>query len=226
MIFFRNSNAKIDNKIVLSFPGGPKKENRTFGIKTLFLCFEISMESITIHDKNFVPYLKHDEIQELIKNLAEKVYEDYKDETPIFVGVLNGVIMFFSDFLKYYKGKCEIAFLQVSSYSGTQSTGIVYKKMDLTKDVVDRHIVLMEDIVDTGNTLENLFEYFKNTQRPKSLKVASLLLKPDVFQKDFTIDYVAKEIPNKFVLGYGLDYDELGRNLPDLYQLEEGRINH
>lgn len=188
--------------------------------------FEILMESITIHDKNFVPYLKHDEIQEIIKNLALKVYEDYKDETPIFVGVLNGVIMFFSDFLKYYPGKCEIAFLQVSSYSGTQSTGIVYKKMDLTKDVVDRHIILMEDIVDTGNTLENLFEYFKNTQRPKSLKVASLLLKPDVFQKDFTIDYVAKEIPNKFVLGYGLDYDELGRNLPDLYQLEEGRINH
>ena len=203
-----------------------QKENRSIAIKTLFLYFEILMESITIHDKNFVPYLKHDEIQEIIKKLALKVYEDYKDETPIFVGVLNGVIMFFSDFLKYYPGKCEIAFLQVSSYSGTQSTGIVYKKMDLTKDVVDRHIILMEDIVDTGNTLENLFEYFKNTQRPKSLKVASLLLKPDVFQKDFTIDYVAKEIPNKFVLGYGLDYDELGRNLPDLYQLEEGRINH
>ena len=203
-----------------------QKENRSIAIKTLFLYFEILMESITIHDKNFVPYLKHDEIQEIIKKLALKVYEDYKDETPIFVGVLNGVIMFFSDFLKYDPGKCEIAFLQVSSYSGTQSTGIVYKKMDLTKDVVDRHIILMEDIVDTGNTLENLFEYFKNTQRPKSLKVASLLLKPDVFQKDFTIDYVAKEIPNKFVLGYGLDYDELGRNLPDLYQLEEGRINH
>jgi hypoxanthine phosphoribosyltransferase len=84
----------------------------------------------------------------------------------------------------------------------------------------------MEDIVDTGNTIESLFEYFKNTQRPKSLKVATLLLKPDVYQKEFKIDYVAKEIPNKFVLGYGLDYDELGRNLPDLYQLSEGRINH
>lgn len=188
--------------------------------------FEIHMESIQVHDKSFVPYLKHDEIQGIIKELAEKVYEDYKDETPIFIGVLNGVIMFFSDFLKHYPGKCEIAFLQVSSYSGTQSTGIVYKKMELTKDVMDRHIILMEDIVDTGNTLENLFEYFKNTQRPKSLKVASLLLKPDVFKKDFIVDYVAKEIPNKFVLGYGLDYDELGRNLPDLYQLEEGRINH
>jgi hypoxanthine phosphoribosyltransferase len=184
------------------------------------------MESIKIHDKTFVPYLKNNELQEVIKELALKVYEDYKDEVPVFVGVLNGVIMFFSDFLKHYPGQCEIAFLQVSSYTGTQSTGIVYKKMDLTKDVEGRHIILMEDIVDTGNTLESLFEYFKNTQRPKSLKVASLLMKPDVFKNRFPIDYVAKEIPNKFVLGYGLDYDELGRNLPDLYQLEEGRINH
>ncbi len=184
------------------------------------------MKTVTIHDKEFVPYLTHEEIQELIKNLAEKVHEDYKDEVPVFIGVLNGVIMFFSDFLKHYPGKCEIAFLQVSSYTGTQSTGIIYKKMDLTKEVEGRHIILMEDIVDTGNTIESLFEYFKNTQRPKSLKVASLLLKPEVFKKDFKIDYVAKEIPNKFVLGYGLDYDEQGRNLPDLYQLAEGRINH
>ena len=184
------------------------------------------MDRIKIHDKTFVPYLKHDELQEVIKELAQKVYEDYKDEVPVFVGVLNGVIMFFSDFLKYYPGQCEIAFLQVSSYTGTQSTGIVYKKMDLTKDVEGRHIILMEDIVDTGNTIESLYNYFENTQRPKSLKVATLLLKPEVYKKDFKIHYVAKEIPNKFVLGYGLDYDELGRNLPDLYQLEDGRINH
>ena len=190
------------------------------------LHFYYSMQTVKIHDKEFVPYLKNDEIQQIIKDLAHKVYEDYKDEVPVFIGVLNGVIMFFSDFLKHYPGQCEIAFLQVSSYAGTQSTGIVYKKMDLTKEVEGRHIILMEDIVDAGNTIESLFEYFKNTQRPKSLKVASLLLKPEVFKKDFTIDYVAKEIPNKFVLGYGLDYDELGRNLPDLYQLAEGRINH
>lgn len=110
------------------------------------------MESIQIHDKSFVPYLKHDEIQEIIKQLALRVYEDYKDETPIFVGVLNGVIMFFSDFLKYYPGKCEIAFLQVSSYSGTQSTGIVYKKMDLTKDVGD----FFRNIINSKIFLENI----------------------------------------------------------------------
>ena len=132
-----------------------------------------------------------------------------------------------TDFLKHYPGQCEIAFIQMSSYGGgLQSTGIVYKKMELTKEVEGRHIILMEDIVDTGNTIESLFGYFKNTQRPKSLKVATLLLKPEVYTKEFKIDYIAKEIPNKFVLGYGLDYDELGRNLPDLYQLEEGRINH
>lgn len=195
--------------------------------KKPYFCKLLSfMESVQIHDKHFVPYLKHEEIQKIVKELAEKVYEDYRDETPIFIGVLNGVIMFFSDFLKYYPGKCEIAFIQMSSYVGTKSSGIVFKKMELTKDITNRHIVLLEDIVDTGNTIENLFEYFKHTQRPKSIKVASFLLKPDVYKKEFKIDFVAKEIPDKFVLGYGLDYDELGRNLPDLYQLEDGRINH
>ncbi|MEC5395521.1 phosphoribosyltransferase [Bergeyella sp. RCAD1439] len=184
------------------------------------------METITVHDKTFVPYLKNEELQQIVKDLALKVYEDYKDETPVFIGVLNGVIMFFSDFLKHYPGPCEIAFIQMSSYAGTQSTGIVYKKMDLTKEVEGRPIILMEDIVDTGNTIESLYNYFESTQRPKSLRVATLLLKPEVYKKDFKIHYVAKEIPNKFVLGYGLDYDELGRNLPDLYQLSEGRINH
>ncbi|QCX52397.1 hypoxanthine phosphoribosyltransferase [Elizabethkingia sp. JS20170427COW] len=183
------------------------------------------MNSIKVHDKTFVPYLKDEELQEVVKKVALDIYEDYKDEVPVFVGVLNGVIMFFADLLRHYPGECELAFLQVSSYSGTESTGIVYKKMDLTKEVKDRHIILVEDIVDTGNTIESLFEYFKNTQRPKSVKVASLLLKPEVYKKDFKIDYVGKEIPNKFVLGYGLDYDELGRNLRDLYQLEEGKIN-
>lgn len=183
------------------------------------------MTSIKVHGKTFVPYLKDDDLQEIVKNVALKIHEDYKDETPVFIGVLNGVIMFFSDLLKHYPGECEIAFIQMSSYAGTKSTGIVYKKMELTKDIKDRHIILVEDIVDTGNTIESLFDYFQNTQRAKSIKVASLLLKPEVYKKDFKIDYVGKEIPNKFVLGYGLDYDEIGRNYKDLYHLEEGRIN-
>ena len=185
------------------------------------------MDTVKIHDKTFVPYLEDEEIQAIVKETALKIYDDYKDETPIFIGVLNGVIMFFSDLLKHYPGNCEIAFIQMSSYSGgLESTGIVYQKMELTKDIKDRHIIIVEDIVDTGNTVESLFQYFKETQRPKSIKIASFLLKPEVYNKDFKIDYVGKEIPNKFVLGYGLDYDELGRNLKDLYQLEDGKINH
>jgi len=184
------------------------------------------MESIKVHDKTFVPYLDDTEIQGIVKATALKIYEDYKDEVPVFIGVLNGVIMFFSDLLKHYPGECEIAFIQMSSYAGTESTGIVYQKMELTKDVKDRHIILVEDIVDTGNTVESLFKYFNETQRPKSVKIASFLLKPEVYKKDFQLDYIGKEIPNKFVLGYGLDYDELGRNLPNLYQLADGQINH
>jgi len=183
------------------------------------------MKTIKVHDKIFVPYLTDEEIQKVVENLALKIHSDYKDEVPVFVGVLNGVVMFISDLLKYYPGDCEIAFIKMSSYAGTKSTGIVYKKMDLTKDIKDRHIILLEDIVDTGKTVEALIEYFQNTQRPKSVKLATLFFKPDVYKKDFKIDYVGKEISNKFVLGYGLDYDELGRNLRDLYQLEEGKIN-
>lgn len=177
------------------------------------------MNSVTIHDKTFVPYLTHEELQKIVQELALKVHEEYKNETPVFIGVLNGVILFFSDFLKAYPGNCEIGFIQMSSYVGTQSTGIVYNKMELTKDIKDRHVILMEDIVDTGNTVQSLHEYFTKTQKPKSVKIVSLLLKPEVYKKDFKIDFVGKEIPNKFVVGYGLDYDELGRNLKDLYQL-------
>ena len=183
------------------------------------------MSRIKIHDKIFEPYIHAAELDEKIKQLALRIHEEFRDEVPVFVGVLNGVFMFFADLLKHYPGPCEVAFLQMSSYSGTSSTGIVYQKMDLTKDVENRSIILVEDIVDTGNTIESLFKYFQETQRPKSVKICSLLLKPEVYQKDFVIDYVGIEIPNKFVVGYGLDYDEQGRNYRDLYQLEDGRIN-
>ena len=181
--------------------------------------------NVIVHQKEFELLLDEDAIAKRIRLMAIQLNVDYENRNPIFIGVLNGVIMFFSDLLKHYPGKCEIAFIQMSSYAGTQSTGIVYQKMELTKDIKDRHIIIVEDIVDTGNTVESLFQYFTETQRPKSVKLASFLLKPDVYQKEFKLDYIGKEIPNKFVLGYGLDYDELGRNLRDLYQLEEGRIN-
>lgn len=178
------------------------------------------MKEIRVHDKVFVPYISDEEIQEIIRDLALRIYEDYKDEIPVFVGVLNGVFMFFSDLLKAYPGECEVGFLQMNSYSGTQSTGVVETRLKLTRNVADRHVIIVEDIVDTGNTLEALVEYFKTTESPKSLKVTSFLLKPEVYKKKIPIDYIGKSIPNRFVLGYGMDYDELGRNLKDLYWLK------
>jgi len=182
------------------------------------------METVKVHNKTFVPYLEYSKIQKIVKDLSLRIHSDYKDERPIFIGVLNGAMMFSSDLLKYYPGDCEVAFIQMSSYVGTESTGIVNTKMGLTKEIRDRHVILLEDIVDTGNTLEHLMEYFQSTQQPKSTKLATLFFKPDVYKKDFKIDYIGKEITDKFVIGYGIDYEELGRNLKGLYQLEEEKI--
>lgn len=179
------------------------------------------MDTIKIHDKIFEPYLNEREIAEIVRKTALEIYEEYKDETPVFIGVLNGVMMYLADLLRCYPGNCEVAFVQMKSYEGTETTGVVQQKMRLTKDIENRHIILVEDIVDTGNTVERLYAYFQETQKPKSIKISSFLLKPEVYKKDFPIHFVGKEIPNKFVLGYGLDYDELGRNLPALYQLAE-----
>ena len=178
-------------------------------------------KTITLEDKTFVPYLSQQELEDCIYQTAQNIYADYKDKTPIFVGVLNGAFMFLADLLKAYPGNCEVAFLQMKSYEGTASTGVVKTQMDLTKPVKNRDIILVEDIVDTGNTLMALFNYFKTTQAPKSLKVASLFLKPEVYKQTYKIDYIGREIENKFIVGYGLDYNELGRNLPDLYQVKD-----
>ncbi len=180
----------------------------------------MSQEVITIKDKDFVPFIPDEKIQKSISRIANSIYEEYKNETPIFVGVLSGVIMFFSDFLKHYPGKCEIAFLQVASYEGIKSTNKVDTKLDFTKDLRNRHVIILEDIIDTGNTLEHLYDKLEDMP-VKSLKIATLLFKPDAFKKDLNIDYIGMDIPNKFVLGYGLDYDGLGRNLKDIYQLKE-----
>ncbi len=179
------------------------------------------MNKITLQDKTFKPYIPHAEIQAYVQSVAAAIFEDYKEETPLFIGVLNGVFMFFSDLLKAYPGPCEVAFLQVQSYSGTKSSGQVRSKMKLNKEIKNRHVILVEDIVDTGTTLASLYEEFHKPSRVKSLKIASLFLKPEVYAQPYTIDYVGKEIPNKFILGYGLDYNNLGRNLKDLYQLAD-----
>ena len=136
------------------------------------------------------------------------------------MGVLNGSFMFVSDLMKKITIDCELSFVKLASYHGTQSSGAVNELIGLNDDITDRHVIVLEDIVDTGSTLEYLLDVLK-THDTASISVATLLLKPDVFKKKYPIQYVGKEIPNKFVVGYGLDYDELGRNLSAIYQLAD-----
>lgn len=177
------------------------------------------MKEIEIHGKRFIPYIAFEEIEHAIIDMVNKIYDEYKDEVPVFVGVLNGVVMFMSDFLKHYPGECEISFLKLSSYEGTETTGKVKIQMDIPISVEGRNVIILEDIVDTGNTLVELHKILTE-KKVKSLKIATLLFKPDAYKKDLVVDLVGLSIPDKFVVGYGLDFDGFGRNLPDIYQIK------
>jgi len=178
------------------------------------------MDIITVKDKSFRPFISEEKLQEAIMNVALKINDDYKDQSPIFLGVLNGSFMFFSDLLKSVELACTVSFVKLASYEGTSSTGKVNELIGLDEDIDGKDIILVEDIVDTGNTLEKLYEILNN-KNPKSIKIATLLYKPEAYKKTHPIDYVGLEIPNAFVLGYGLDYDGLGRNLSSIYVLNE-----
>ncbi len=175
---------------------------------------------IRLHDKQFEPYLSEEQILKAVKKVAEDVARDYKDKVPIFVGVLNGAFMFVSDFLKHYPHPCEVTFVKLSSYRGLTSTGIVRNLLDVSENIEGRSIIILEDIIDTGRTLQELVHLFSNTN-VKDFKIASLFYKTEVYNGEYTIDYFGMEIPNKFIVGYGLDYLELGRNLREVYQLKE-----
>ncbi|NDP26316.1 MAG: hypoxanthine phosphoribosyltransferase [Flavobacterium sp.] len=175
---------------------------------------------IQLHDKQFVPFISAQEIDFAIAKIAALVEDDFAEETPVFVGVLNGAFMVVSDFMKYYKSPCEVCFLKMASYEGTTSTNDVKQLIGLDQDLTGRTVIILEDIVDTGNTLVALKELFKQ-QNVKHFKVATLFFKPEALINDIKIDYVGIRIPNKFIVGYGLDYDGLGRNLPEVYQLKD-----
>ncbi|UPQ77917.1 hypoxanthine phosphoribosyltransferase [Flavobacterium azooxidireducens] len=175
---------------------------------------------IHLHDKTFVPFISSEELNFAIKNLAKQMDDDFFDEVPVFVGVLNGAFMVLSDLMKEYRGMCEVSFVKMTSYEGTQTTNDVKQLIGLNQNLEGRTVVIVEDIIDTGNTIEELKAIFKD-QNVKHLKIATLFLKPDAYKKNIKIDYVGIRIPNKFIVGYGLDYDGLGRNLPDVYQLAE-----
>ncbi|HET8737294.1 MAG TPA: adenylate kinase [Pricia sp.] len=175
---------------------------------------------IQLHDKQFKPFLSEAEIQAAVKGVAEKVAEDYKDEIPIFVGVLNGAFMFVSDFLKAYPHPCEVSFVKLSSYQGLTSTGIVETLLDVSEDIEGRSIIILEDIIDTGRTLKELVHLFSKAN-VKEFKIASLFYKSEIYTGEYAIDYWGIKIPDKFIVGYGLDYKELGRNLKEVYQLNQ-----
>lgn len=172
-----------------------------------------------IHDKIFQPYISADLLQKRVGELAQKVAADLGDIRPIFVGILNGSFMFVSDFLKQYPYACELSFIKLSSYSGIESTEHVRSLIGMDENPEGRTVIILEDIVDTGNTLETIYHIFEE-KKVADLKIATLFYKPESFKKNLKIDYVGFEIPNKFILGYGLDYDGLGRNLPEIYQLK------
>ncbi|MEN8138729.1 MAG: hypoxanthine phosphoribosyltransferase [Bacteroidota bacterium] len=175
---------------------------------------------VTLHDKTFEIFIHKDEISGAIERLVKEVETEIGDENPLFIGVLNGSFLVVADFVRQYKYNCEVSFVKMASYVGTGTTGEVKTLLGINEDLKGRTVVILEDIVDTGNTLEKLIDIFEDKEL-KALKIVTLFYKPEAYKKDHKIDYVGIEIENKFIVGYGLDYDGWGRNLPHIYQLKE-----
>jgi adenylate kinase len=175
---------------------------------------------IKLHDKYFKPFISTQQIDEALQRLANEIAEDVGNEIPVFVGILNGSFMVVSDFVKKYKNPCEVTFIKLASYEGVKSSEDIQRLIGLTQDLTGRTVIVLEDIIDTGNTLSEVYRIFKN-ESVKSLKIATLFYKPEAYKKDYKLHYIGIEIPNKFIVGYGLDYDGLGRNLPEVYQIKE-----
>jgi hypoxanthine phosphoribosyltransferase len=173
---------------------------------------------VKVHDKHFEPFIPENEIQIEVTRIAEEMNRDLAGKDPIFLGILNGAFMFASDLYKQLSFPCQITFLKLASYSGTQSTGTVKQLIGINRELKDRVVVVLEDIVDTGVTLETIIRQLSGYQ-PAEIRVATFLHKPAATIKKVKLDYVGMEIPNDFILGYGLDYDGYGRNFKEIYRL-------
>jgi len=173
-----------------------------------------------IHDKTFIPFLSSEEIQQKVKAIAEQINEDYAEKSPLFIAILNGSFMFASDLFKQLNINAEISFIKLASYKGTSSTGNIVTAIGLEAMLHGRDVILIEDIVDTGKTLHAFLPQILDHQ-PSSLKICSLLHKKEATVYPIKIDYLGFEIPNLFVVGYGLDYDGLGRNLNQIMQVDQ-----
>ena len=176
------------------------------------------MSVIQVNDKKFQPYLTAAQIDEQIKRVGSEINRDFAGKRPLFIAILNGSFMFASDLFKELTIDAEICFIKLASYKGTRSTGHVITSIGLDESLKDRHVIIIEDIVDTGKTLSSFLPQLTD-QHPASLKIAALLHKPEALEYPITIDYLGFNVPNKFLLGYGLDFDGLGRNLKEIYQL-------
>ena len=176
------------------------------------------MSVIQVNDKHFEPYLTATQIDEQVQRLGNEINRDYEGKKPLFIAILNGSFMFASDLFKKLTIDCEICFIKLASYKGTKSTGQVITSIGLDATLTDRDVIVLEDIVDTGKTLTEFLPQLEN-QQPISLKIVALLHKPEATTHPIKIDYLGFSVPNKFLLGYGLDYDGYARNLKEIYTL-------
>lgn len=176
------------------------------------------MAIIKVHDKHFDTYLSEETIGKRIKELAAAINKDYAGQKPLFIAILNGSFMFAADLFKQLDIEAELCFIKLASYKGMKSSGNVVTSIGLEDDLFGKDVIIVEDIVDTGKTLHNFLPKLEH-QQPRSLKIATLLHKKEATTYPLTLDYIGFEIPDKFVVGYGLDYDGLGRNLKEIYQL-------
>jgi hypoxanthine phosphoribosyltransferase len=174
---------------------------------------------VKLHDKTFDTYLSSETIQEKVQELAAQLNKDYEGRRPLFIAILNGSFMFAADLFKYLTIEAEISFIKLVSYRGMKSTGNVITSIGLEDELYNREVIILEDIVDTGRTLHEFLPKLHH-QQPKSLKIVALLHKSEATKYPITVDYIGFDIPDKFVVGYGLDYDGLGRNLKEIYQLK------
>jgi len=182
------------------------------------------MDKVTLFDKTFKPYISQETIEKSIDEIAVKMNKDFEGCTdiPIILCVLNGSIMFTAELMKRLTFNCQLVSIKLTSYCGTSTTGQVKQAMGLTADIKGRRVIIVEDIVDTGKTIVELEDILKE-HGAAEVKVCTMLLKPEALQEDIRLDYVALEIQNRFIVGFGLDYNEIGRNMPEIYVLDDSK---
>ena len=173
-----------------------------------------------LHNKTFESFIDEKSIETAVNKLATEIFNDYNKKEPVFLSILNGSFMFTADLLKKYNGLCSVSFIKLNSYIDNKSSGTVHSLIGLNENLKNKTVIILEDIIDTGNTLVEILNQLEN-KKTKEIKICSLFLKPDAYKKSITIDYIGIKIPDEFIVGYGLDYNGLGRNLSHIYKLKK-----